>query len=330
MMLRRVLLCLALLFGGPAAAQTACDGSTLPNGPNWGADGPYQATITAYADPASTGQQVQVFTPTGAPGKRPVIFFAHGYGPGIWQAYGDLISHLVSIGYAVVYGPYQQTGVTTPQRYDELWGGFLAAAQQSSSLDLTRVGFLGHSFGGGATPYLAYQGLVQQGWGSEGAFMMLLAPWYSYETPDSLLQALPASLIRGEQIYDQDSTNDHRMAIDIFQHLQTGAGKYFLLGHSGSLNGCTMTADHSTPGQNDSLLLKRLVVFRPLDAMASLAFDHSAAAQRALLQMSAPGGGPVGYLPLSLLPAPQPDQPQSYYQNPWDSPANPREGEESW
>jgi len=328
-MLRRFLL-LLWLAAGPAAAQVACDGSTLPSGPNWGADGPYQMTSTSYADQASPGQQVQLFLPEGAPGQRPVIFFAHGFGPGVWQAYSDLITHLVSVGYAVVYAPYQTSGVTTPQRYDELWGGFLAAAQQNASLDLTRVGFIGHSFGGGATPYLAYQGLVQQGWGSAGAFMLLLAPWYSYETPDSLLQALPAGLIQGEQIYDQDSTNDHRMAIDIYQHLPTHGGRYFLLGHSGTLGGCTLTADHSTPGTNSSLLLKRLVVFRPLDAMASLAFAPSAAAQRALLQMSAPGGGPAGYLPLSLLAAPQPDQPESYYQYPWDSTLNPREGEESW
>ena len=33
---------------------------------------------------------------------------------------------------------------------------------------------------------------------------------------------------------------------------------------------------------------------------------------------------------LHLLAAPQPDQPESYYQYPWDSTLNPREGEESW
>ncbi len=325
MMLRRVFLSLAVLLAGPALAQTGCDGSTLPKGPYSGTDGPYAMANAIYADPAYSAEPVQVFLPAGAPGKRPVIFFAHGYGPGLWQVYGDLITHLVSIGYAVVYAPYPTTGATTPQRYEALWAGFLAAAQANGALDLTRVGFVGHSFGGGAVPYLAYRGLVEQGWGRSGAFMMLLAPWYSYETPDALLQALPASLIRGEQIYDQDSTNDHRMAIDLDQHLPVGT--YFLLGHSSTLNGCTMIADHSTPGRNPSLLLKRLVVFRPLDAMAGLAFEHSAAAERALLLMTKPDGGDQ---PLSRLTAPQPDQPQSYYQNPWDDPLNPRQGEEDW
>jgi hypothetical protein len=329
----------ALLLAGllswlPARADDGtaalCDGSTLPNGPYSGADGPYRMRMVPVPDPGYPGQDLLLFQPVGAGGRRPVIFFAHGFGPNRWQTYVDLISHLVSLGYVLVYAPYPTDGTDNIGRYTSLWAGFVAGAQAAGAdIDLTRVGFLGHSFGGGAVPFLAYQGLVGQGWGRNGAFMMLLTPWYSEETGDALLQGLPARLIRAEQIYDADVTNDHRMAIDIDQHLASAGAKYFFLGKSGDLDGCTLTADHSVPGSNPSLLLKRLALFRPLDAIASLAFDHSSAAAAALAQM----GDTVidGYQPIAAETAPVPDAPQSNYQWPWDSPSNPRQAEEpSW
>ena len=324
-------LCLGLPreAGAENAAMAACDGSNLPDTPFSGADGPYRMRMISVPDPGYPGQDLLIFQPVGLGGRRPVIFFAHGFGPNYWQTYVDLISHLVSLGYVLVWAPYPNTNATNDDRYTSLWVGFAAAVKADGDImDLTRVGFLGHSFGGGAVPALAYQGLVANGWGRNGAFMMLLAPWYSYETSDTLLQGLPASLIQAEEIYDQDTTNDHRMAIDIDQHLAPGAEKYFFLGKSGTLDGCVLTADHSVPGTNPSLLLKRLALFRPLDAIASLAFEHSTAAAAALAQM----GDTVfdGYQPIAAEPAPVPDQPQSYYQWPWDNPSNPREAEEPW
>ena len=317
-MTARLWLCAALVLlllapAMPALAQIGCDGSGLPPGPYSGNDGPYPVVMTQLADQDYPDQPILVFQPQGATGKRPVIFFAHGYGPNHWQAYADLIRHVVSLGNILVYAPYPMGVAGNAIRYEVLWSGFTTAADRfADEMDLTRVGFVGHSFGGGATPVLAYQGLVVNGWGKNGALMLLLAPWYAFETPDIRLQHLPANLVQVAEIYDQDTTNDHRMAIDLYQHLAPQAGQYFFLGQSGTLDGCAMVADHSTPGSNPSLLLKRLVVFRVFDAASALAFDQAPDAAAALSSMGAPGAN-GSYQPLVSVASPTPDAPQSTY-----------------
>ena len=310
------------------AAASGCPGLALPEGPDSGADGPYPMTRRSLPDPAGGRDPVQIFAPEGAPGPRPVIFFAHGYGPNHWQGYEPLLRHLVSRGAFVVFAPFAMFGQTNDQRYDSLWQGFRAAAQAEPRMDLSRVAFLGHSFGGGAAPWLAYQGLVKQGWGKNGALLMLLAPWYAHRVTDAELAALPANLVIAAEVYDDDRVNDHRIAIELYRHLPAGAGKYFFLAHSGRSPGCRLDADHATPGRNPSLPLKRLVLFRPLDALLALAFDGSAAARADLARMGSLRL--AAYTPLTLEATPTPQAPQSQFRYRWNSPKNPRRAEASW
>ena len=298
-----------------------CDPQVPAIASGYGADGPYKADMQSVGNPGFERKPVLVFLPQGASGKRPVIFFSHGYGPGDWDTYGALIDHMVSLGYVVVFSSYPMVMFTEEGRYDSLWKGFQAAADRyADHMDLSRVGFVGHSFGGGATPAMAYKGIVQQGWGKQGAFLMELAPWYSFQISDVQLQQFPAGVLQATQVYDKDSVNDHRMAIDIYSHTHVTA-QYFFMVHSAEVNGCAFTADHATPGTNASLRQKQYAVFRPFDALADAAFNVSAAARAALAAMGAPA---MGYQPLTLETAPTPDQPESYYKYPWSDDKNPR------
>jgi hypothetical protein len=162
---------------------------------------------------------------------------------------------------------------------------------------------------------------VQHGWGSRGALVLELAPWYSYEATDAQLHALPPSVVHAQEVYDRDDKNDWRMAIDLFDH-ESATEKYFLVVHSASVNGCTLTADHSTPGRNTSLRQKQYGVFRPFDALADYAFTGSAAARDSVIAMTRPAGG-AGYSPLSIEPNPLP-MPGGKYEFPWTSRENPR------
>jgi hypothetical protein len=289
----------------------------------YGADGPYQMQIESIGNPGLRRKPVQVFFPEGAPGKRPVIFFSHGFGPGKWEFYSGLIRHMVSRGYIVVYSTYAEAFTSMDGRYDTLWRGFQAAANAfGDRMDLGRVGFVGHSFGGGATPAMAYRGIVQHGWGQHGAFTMELAPWYVYQMDNQQLGQFPADVLQVTEVYEQDDTNDHRMAVDIYAHTHM-AGRYYLLVHSASINGCAVKADHATPGRNTSLRQKQYAVFRPFDALADAAFNASAAARIALAGMAQPAADGA-YQPLSLEMRPAPLQPESYYRYPWSGKDNPR------
>ncbi|MDE1150147.1 MAG: hypothetical protein PW843_26635 [Azospirillaceae bacterium] len=316
--------------GKPAAA---CDGTILPAGLGGAVDGPYGMVTQVVPDPAFPGQDILVLKPEGAPGPSPVILLAHGYGPNRWTFYEDMIRHLVSRGAVVVYAPYPLLGAMGPLgRYDILWAGFQAAvAAAGPAMDLTRVGIIGHSFGGGAVPFLAHHAFVEQGWGRRGAFTLMLAPWYAYGTDDAQMAQLPANVLQGWQVYDGDTVNDHRMAVDLYRHAPTGAGRYFFQVNSGDLRwpggpagGCPLTADHLTPNRDNAPLLKRLAVLPVADALADQAFVPSAETAN---HLAALGQAKDGYRPLVRATDPAPLKPQDTYRWPWNSQQNPRTGE---
>ena len=124
---------LAALLAASLAAPP-CDRAVPPLVSGYGAPGPYRVVVAG-----------DVYLPD-APGKRPVVFFAHGFGPGDPSVYDSLLRHLAGRGYAVVYGTYPMLRASHAQRYDALWNSFSqAASQYAGRLDLTRVAFLGHS-----------------------------------------------------------------------------------------------------------------------------------------------------------------------------------------
>ncbi len=316
-------------FGTHRVTEAKCENLVPPITDGYGANGPFTVEKKAVAM-STSGDAPIVFLPTGVQEPKPVIFLVHGYGPNYWQAYDDLINHSVSRGFVVVYGTYPARGATNDQRYDALWTSFMAAVTQfRDRMDLTRVGFVGHSFGGGATPALARKGLREQGWGSQGSFTFILAPWYSFQASNEQLRQYPANLVQMIETYDKDTINDHRMAIDLYDTNRVPGGQFFYQVRSLTVSGCEITADHSTPARNPSLRLKQYGVFRPLDALTDAVFEHSAQARTTLATLgSAPSTGV--YQPVTFESAPSPDAPESTYTFKWSASANPRRALETW
>ncbi|TGD73633.1 hypothetical protein E4634_11495 [Mangrovimicrobium sediminis] len=210
-------------------------------------------------------------------GRHPVIFFAHGYGGHNWKtAYFDLIDDLASHGYVVVFVPFQ-TASTSRLMYATLWDGFTDAVDAFGAvMDLDRVGFVGHSFGGGATPYMAYKGLVEQGWGGVASYVYTSAPWYSWDTPDDKLESLPPETVFVASIYEDDTINDHRMAIDLYENTTLPEeNKLFLEVNSVQVGRRTARATHFTPGLSPDLTLKASGVFAPLNAINQAVFEDN-------------------------------------------------------
>ena len=317
-------LVLAVVLAPCVVWAAGCDDRIPPITAGYGADGGDAVEHQSVSNPAFRRKPVEVFLPRGASGPRPVIFFAHGYGPGDWHHYQALIDNLVSRGAVLVYSSYPALLSSQERRYDSLWQGFEAAVSRfGARMDLSRVGFLGHSFGGGAVPVLAYRGLVGLGWGSHGTFIAALAPWYAYQITTPQLQRLPAHTLELMEVYQDDDINDHRMAIDLYDS-STLAARYFFMVRSQTVDGCKLTADHATPARNPSLRQKQYGVFRPLDALADAAFGDSRAARQALSALGHGQGDSVVYQPLKAETPPAPVQPQSHYRFAWDGARNPR------
>ncbi|MDE1153498.1 MAG: hypothetical protein PW788_13260 [Micavibrio sp.] len=311
--------------GPPEANGTPCDGGiAAPAAGIYGANGPYGMQTQTIKNDLATSKDVTVFFPTGGDAApRPVIFFSHAYGATDWKvAYAQFVPHIVSLGYIVVYAPYPTLGDTIDGRYNVIWHGFeLAVAKFGNSMDLTRVGFVGHSFGGGTVPAMAYKGIIGRGWGSAGAFAYALAPWYSYQITNADMQQFPKQVTLLWQIYGADTANDHRMAIDMYNAAQGGAAKtIFQYVQSQTIGTCTMQATHSTPGRNIALRLKQYSVFREFDALADYSFNGS---KEGLAEITNPDKD-APMQATRVAETPEATRPQSEFMFPWDNSRNPR------
>lgn len=313
--------------------------TTMYSGPvpritsGFGADGAFQVETQTFPSPLFRGQVVTVYLPRGAEGRVPVVFFAHGFGAISPANYVELLRHIATRGYAVVYAPYQalEAGAGFDERYNTLWAGFQAAVQTfASRIDTSRIGFMGHSYGAGAIPAMAWRAFVERSWGQNGRFLFPMAPWYSDQITNEQLRRFPPDVKLLMQVYNDDAVNDHQMAVEIFYRMpvpntekdfvnivadtvQTAAGQYiYEAGHSvcatanSSLGGVTRGFDgYDIYG-----------VFRLIDALTEYTFTGSAAAKNVALGngspeqvfMGAVNGRPIRPLVVSDTPVANPTQ----------------------
>jgi len=256
----------------------------------YGANGPFAVTGEKFASPLYDRENVHVFRPAGATAPSPVIFFAPGFANNDPVEYKPLINHIVSRGYALVYAPFQiVSGDITlhKKRYDTIFAGFEeAVSRYGSSFDLTRVGYAGHSYGGSALLNLSFRGL-ERGWGKDGLFLFVMAPWYYYEMSLSQFVNFPQHAKVIVQVYEQDGVCDHRVGKEIFERINLPASeKDFVMLLREERLGYKLEADHGTPSGGGQDAHDFYGVYRLLDALADYAFAGKQEAKQIAL-----GGG---------------------------------------
>ncbi len=323
-------LTLALIFMVSLAFAQPYNDPNFPKPTSgYGSDGSYSVDKLEYDHPYFSGETIEVFYPKEKPGKVPTIFFCHGYG-GVNSLYiNGMIQYIAKKGYALVYVPYPTTGVSIEERYDILREGFRHAARKYPQIiDTTKVGFMGHSFGGGAMFGVAHACFTQNNWGSEGRFLFSLAPWYSYQLTPQQLSSFPANTKLIMHVYEEDVLNDHRMAIDIFNNINISKeDKDYIYVQPAEVNGTTYAAGHNLPGTYEQYdAMDYYAFYRLLDAMCDYVFNGNAAAKNTAL-----GNGsseqvtmPIGLKPLQQSDEPQPRFEESFYEFPCSAILNPR------
>ncbi len=287
--------------GGPEGPGDSCEPAAIAEG--FGAPGPHAVRARFLANPDWPEERVAVFLPEGAPGPAPTILFAHAFDVDDPRAYRGWIEHAVSRGAAVVFSPYMVRAERHAERYDALWSGIAAAARaHAAELDLERIGIVGHSYGGGAVPFLARRALVEEGWGARGAFLYLLAPWYPLRVSDADLAALPGHVSALVMVFEEDDVVDPRIAIDLFERLPLPeAAKDFVEVRSDARGDCRLRALHTVP-QSEGILarddaLDVWAVFRLFDALAAWSFEGSADGRRVALSHGDPAQVTLGVWP---------------------------------
>ena len=307
------------VYSGPIAKPT--DG--------YGSDGNFSIAIESFSNPNFPTEDIRILYPSGITSKVPTIFYSHGFGGYDPVNILGLLNFVARKGYAIVFVPYQTVGVSNEQRYDNLLNGFINAARDFPSIiDTTKVGFMGHSFGGGATFANAYYCFTNLNWGLSGRFMFASAQWYSLNISQSELLSFPDDVKLLTMVYENDSTNDHRMANDIFNTINIPTSeKDYLLVSSDTIESYTYEAIHGVPNTaSDFDALDYYAIYRHLDALCDYTFNGSlegkdvALGNGSLDQISMPGG--MNNLTQSDFP--NFSHPDSIYTYPCNSIQNPR------
>jgi len=299
----------------------------------YGSDGSYSVAKISFPSPLYSGKNVEIFYPQGITSPKPTIFYSHPYG-GEESAYNiGLYEFIAKKGYVVVFAPYPTTGVTVDERYDTLWQSFKkAVTDYPTIIDTKKVGFMGHSFGGGASFALAHRGFIDEGWGVNGRFIFAMAQWYSYQISQAELQSFPENTKLITEVYDDDVTNDHRLAIDIFKNINIpNSEKDFILIKKSVLPNFTYTAEHNLPNTQTSYdAYDYYGIYRLLDAMIDYSFNGNAAGKNIALgngskeQITMPSYNGKALSPLEVTDSPSPLYPQSKYTFQCGASNNPR------
>lgn len=279
-----------MFFPAVTHSQTVYRGAVPRITRGFGADGTFSVDTLRFPatgwDSNGITRNVEVYYPRGTTSPRPTMLFAHGFGGNDPNYYGEIFRNLASRGYVAVFVPYP-ISLNFPALYRTLDSGFAEAVRRFPNvIDSTRIGFAGHSFGAGALPSIAFKAFTSRGWGARGKFLFSMAPWYSLETTQEQLRTFPRDTKLIMQIYADDATNDHRMAMDVFININIPTSeKDFVTVFADTVQGYAYTAGHSlcvinTPTGGTFDAYDYYAVFRPLDALMQYTFDPTNAAAK--------------------------------------------------
>ncbi len=252
----------------------------------YGSDGSHTVDINSFVNPNFQEQDIKIYYPADIGSKVPTLFYSHAYGGNFPSHVSGLLNFVARKGYAIVFVPYQTTGVSVAERYENLLAGFRQAARDYPEIiDTTKVGFLGHSFGGGASFALAYKCFTENNWGQQGRWIHSSAPWYSFEITQEELQSFPSNTKLIVEIYEDDAVNDHRMAADIFTNINIAASeKDFLMVKSDTINGYIYYAGHDVPTNYNAFdALDYYAYYRLIDALCDYSFNGNVAGKAVAL-----------------------------------------------
>lgn len=323
-----VLPALLLCFFAGSSAQYNDPNYPIPAS-GYGSDGPHSIGVVSFPNPNFQNQDIEIYHPSDIVGQVPTLFYSHAFGGNNSENVIGLLNFVARKGYAIVFVPYQTIGASVAERYENLLAGFRKAARDHPQIiDTTRVGFIGHSFGGGASIGIAYRCFTDNGWGQNGRFLHASAPWYSFNITQVELQSFPPDTKLLMQVYDDDTVNDHRMAVDIFSNVNISAEeKDFILVRADTVNGYIYEAGHNLPMTYAAFdAMDYYAYYRLIDALCDYTFNGNLAGKAVALGngSAAQVNMPPGMSALEQTDSPMAEYPESLYGFPCSAAGNPR------
>jgi pimeloyl-ACP methyl ester carboxylesterase len=259
----------------------------------FGRQGPYKVSKRAFPHPSMGDGKIYIFSPEGIKTPCPVIVFLHGFPWPVPDFYDGLIQNIVSQGYHLIFPSYVLFEPSLRLNNRKLYNLMVDGADEAfellgASADTTRIGFIGHAYGGGAVPAMAWHYLKLKEWGKNGAFMFIISPWYTYNFDQSNFSFFPSHVNLLLQVYEDDRFNDWRMAEDLYYSFKTipSERKDFTIVRNDHYSDRALIAEHISPlSGNDGDLdaVDFYGIYKLTDALAAYSFKADSSAYKTAL-----------------------------------------------
>ena len=128
--------------------------------------------------------------------KRPVIFFAPGWGvkPNdpkkgkCEEKYSTLLKFVAGQGYAIICNQTNNQTIK-PENIFEHFEDAVKYDEVKNSINLKKIGILGHSSGGGHA-FRILKKFSDNGWGEDGRFLFVMEQWFAFDMKAKDMEAL--------------------------------------------------------------------------------------------------------------------------------------------
>lgn len=201
--------------------------------------------------------------------ERPAVFVIHGYRQSDPASYQALIQHLVSVGNVVVFPGYgfdDGNRESLEESYRVVDAGLVAAVNSAPRIDTARVGWWGHSHGGGMVPFLVQQA-SDRGWGQRALWASVMGQAFALLVGAGDIR-VPHRTRALVVAFQDDGVVDARLGIDAYESLLVPAPqKRHVTVHTDPASG--FVADHGAPAGGNGIAVDAVdaLLFRYADVL---------------------------------------------------------------
>jgi len=172
---------------------------------SWGTYGTIKETPIDVAGKGTISFYHPIMTPT----QLGTVIFISGWGREA-STYESFFHYLASLGYSVI-NIYN----TNPGSIENSYANSVSMILESATthypdwIDTTKIGLMGHSYGGGSTIWIGKELFgPDHNWGTNGRFIFLTAPWLSFLVDKDDLQNYPENVKLLIEISNDDLSTD--------------------------------------------------------------------------------------------------------------------------
>ncbi len=247
--------------------------------PNLGNNYPGDNSFYFGSNDETVRLKVDMYTPAGPIVPRPTVFFISGWRHYFSEQFYSLLYFIATKGFNAIFISYEEVKGSGRNHIKQVLLQIANDPRFSSRIDLSRVGFMGHSLGAGILFHLA----IELGdWGTQGRFIFPLAGATAYYQEQQQINLPPNTKMiiqtyneaENDRIYNWDT--DPRFSIDYLVNSNINySDKTFLYLPGDELH----ESNHSTPKsryENGIFYfdaLQQIGLFRPLESLMRYSFE---------------------------------------------------------